>query len=255
MALSASAVQTGGKKESIATERGEDRTFSKMQGAVFDAPTPHLPVQGRPGLHVPVGRVFCVGKNYAKHAVELGCDPEKEPPVFFLKAASCVVHAPEGTPLQARNRRDRSNDAPLVLMSGYGDAPPPFPASRCGTLLRRLSCTTRWSWWPSSGVSKSREPVSAGAPGHLHRMPRACTHRPAKPRPTVVPREDALAYVWGWCVGLDMTRRDVQNEARQTGGPWDMSKSFDDAAPCADVSGSVERDGVGTDLLAERVGN
>ena len=116
----------------------------------------------------PVGRIYCVGRNYADHAREMGHDPDREPPFFFMKAANSVVENgstvafPVGT-------KDVHHEIELVVAIGTG--------------------------------GKN------------------------------IPAEKALEHVWGYGVGLDMTRRDLQGEAKKLGRPWEMGKSFDESAP------------------------
>jgi fumarylpyruvate hydrolase len=128
---------------------------------------PSVPVVGNKG-RFPVHRIYCVGRNYAAHAREMGKDPDKEPPFFFLKPADAVV--PEG---------------------GEMDYPP-------GT----------------SNLHHEIELVVA-----LHRGG------------SQIPTARALDHVYGYAVGLDMTRRDLQIQARDMGRPWDFGKAFDQSAP------------------------
>ena len=129
--------------------------------------TPSIPVAGQKG-RFPVHRIYCVGRNYAAHAREMGKDPEQEPPFFFLKPADAIV--PEG---------------------GDVHYPP-------GT----------------ANLHHEIELVAA-----LHRGG------------FQIPAARALDHVYGYAVGLDMTRRDLQLQARDMGRPWDFGKAFDEAAP------------------------
>jgi fumarylpyruvate hydrolase len=139
---------------------------------VIDAPsTPSVPVVGQKG-RFPVHRIYCVGRNYAAHAREMGKDPDKEPPFFFLKPADAVV--PGG---------------------GSMHYPP-------GT----------------SNLHHEIELVVA-----LHRGG------------TNIPVARALDHVYGYAVGLDMTRRDLQSQAKDMGRPWDFGKAFDESAPIAPI--------------------
>jgi fumarylpyruvate hydrolase len=135
---------------------------------VIDAPaTPSIPVAGQKG-RFPVHRIYCVGRNYAAHAREMGKDPEKEPPFFFLKPADAVL--PEG---------------------GQMHYPP-------GT----------------ANLHHEIELVVAIQRGGFQ-----------------IPAAKALDHVYGYAVGLDMTRRDLQLQARDMGRPWDFGKAFDESAP------------------------
>jgi fumarylpyruvate hydrolase len=130
-------------------------------------PLPSLAVEGS-DARFPVGRIYCVGRNYAEHAREMGHDPDREPPFFFMKAANSVV--PTGATLS-------------------------FPVG-------------------TKDVHHEIELVAAIGKGGKN-----------------IPVEKALEHVWGYAVGLDMTRRDIQGEAKKMGRPWEMGKSFDESAP------------------------
>src|SRR5436305_11081185 len=119
------------------------------------AEAPTLPVEGSAELF-PVNRIFCVGRNYADHAREMGADPEREPPFFFLKPASALL--PEG--------RDF-----------------PYPAL-------------------SQNVHYEFELVAAIGKGGANIRP-----------------QDALEHIFGYAVGLDMTRRDLQDKAKELRRP------------------------------------
>lgn len=127
---------------------------------------PYLPVQG--GGQFPVRRIYCVGRNYAEHAIEMGSDPTREPPFYFAKPADAVVTGGADTPYPPATK-SLHHEMELVVAIGTGGAD--------------------------------------------------------------IAQADALRHVWGWCAGLDMTRRDLQNEAKKTGRPWDMGKGFDHSAP------------------------
>jgi len=130
-------------------------------------PQPSLPVEGS-DARFSVGRIYCVGRNYAEHAKEMGHDPNREPPFFFMKAANSIVQ----------------NNSTLSYPVGTKD------------------------------VHHEIEMVVAIAKGGRN-----------------IPVDKALDHVWGYGVGLDMTRRDIQGEAKKMGRPWEMGKSFDESAP------------------------
>lgn len=139
-----------------------------MKYAIDFGPIPMLPVAGG-SEPFPVGRIYCVGRNYAEHAREMGHDPEREPPFFFMKPANAIV--PDGATIPfPQATRDLHHEIELVVALGKGGAN--------------------------------------------------------------IAVEKALDHVWGYGVGLDMTRRDIQGEAKQMGRPWEMGKSFDNSAPC-----------------------
>jgi fumarylpyruvate hydrolase len=131
------------------------------------APPVTLPVDGTDARY-PVARVFCVGRNYAEHAVEMGHDPDRDPPFFFMKPASAVVPGGGSLPFPVATD-DLHHEVELVVAMGSGG--------------ERISV------------------------------------------------ERALDHVFGYAVGLDMTRRDLQAQAKEMGRPWDMGKGFDRSAP------------------------
>jgi len=128
-----------------------------------------VPVDGSDALF-PVRRIYCVGRNYAEHAREMGFDPDREPPFFFMKPADAIVGDKAEIPYPAKTE-DFHYEIELVVAIGTGG------------------------------------------------------------RDIAV--EDALSHVFGYAVGIDLTRRDVQIAARKMGRPWDMGKGFDQSAPCA----------------------
>jgi fumarylpyruvate hydrolase len=139
-----------------------------MSHAIDFRPTPALPV-AESNQTFPVGRIYCVGRNYAEHAREMGHDPEREPPFFFMKPADAVV--PNGATLAyPQMTKDLHHEIEMVVAIGKDGAN--------------------------------------------------------------IPVEKALGHVFGYGVGLDMTRRDLQGEAKKMGRPWEMGKAFDNSAPC-----------------------
>jgi len=134
-------------------------------------PVPSLAVRGTEG-RFPVHRIYCVGRNYAAHAIEMGHDPDREPPFFFQKNADTLLAAGHDFPYP-----DMSHDVHYEL-----------------------------------------ELVVALESGGKN-----------------IPEADALGCVFGYAVGLDMTRRDLQGEAKKLGRPWDVGKAFDWSAPCSDI--------------------
>jgi fumarylpyruvate hydrolase len=129
-------------------------------------PTPVVAVKGRPEQFA-VHRIYCVGRNYAAHAREMGANPEREPPFFFAKPATALVpnHAPVPYPSRTHNFH---HEIELVVAIGKG----------------------------------GRE----------------------------IPAAQALDHVFGYAVGNDLTRRDLQSDAKDNGRPWDTSKGFDHSA-------------------------
>jgi len=119
---------------------------------------------------LPVRRIFCVGRNYAAHAREMGKDPDREAPFFFMKPADAVVDS--GTAI-------------------------PYPPET-SNLHHEIELVV--------AIGKSGADIAVDA---------------------------ALDHVWGYGVGIDLTRRDLQNAAKDAGRPWDWGKGFDLSAPCA----------------------
>ncbi len=142
-------------------------------------PTPPVPSVEVAGgqARFPVRRIFCVGRNYAEHAREMGQDPAREEPFFFTKPADAVVP-----------------DAATI----------PYPAAT-ENLHHEVELV-----------------VALGAEGRD------------------VERESALNLVYGYAIGLDLTRRDLQQAAKSKGRPWDAAKAFDQSAPCAAIRPAAE---------------
>ena len=118
----------------------------------------------------PVRRIICVGRNYAAHAREMGRDPDREPPFFFMKPADTVVDHGTTVPYPPETRNFHYE---IELIVAIGEAGTNIPVDR------------------------------------------------------------ALDHVWGYGVGIDLTRRDLQLQAREQGRPWDWGKGFDLSAPIA----------------------
>jgi fumarylpyruvate hydrolase len=141
------------------------------------APPPlvSLPIVGS-ALRFPVGRVYCVGRNYEEHAKEMGFTG-REPPFFFLKPANAV----------------------LVVNAGE-TGQMPYP-----TL--------------TSNLHHEIELVAAIGTGGRN-----------------IKAADAMKHIYGYAVGLDMTRRDLQNEMKKLGRPWCVGKAFDHSSPCGPIT-------------------
>ena len=142
-----------------------------MKYAIDVPPITTVPVTN--GESFPVRRIYCVGRNYAAHAREMGHDPHREPPFFFMKPTDAIV-ANNSTIEYPTQTNDLHHEIEMVvaLKSGGKD------------------------------VSVDR----------------------------------ALDLVYGYAVGLDMTRRDMQSVAKKMQRPWDMSKGYDQSAPCAPIT-------------------
>lgn len=132
---------------------------------------PSLPVLGTQ-MRFPVRRAFCVGRNYAAHAREMGANPDEEPPFFFMKPAEAIFPV------------ERDFIPPLPIPPGTSD------------------------------YHFETELVVAIQSGGRD-----------------IAEADALKHVFGYGVGLDMTRRDLQNAAKKKGHPWDFGKAADFSGP------------------------
>ncbi len=180
------------------------RESDDMTEYVF--PPPQAPSVGVAGQksRFPIRRIFCVGRNYEAHAREMGKDPTREPPFFFMKPADTALDTP-ATIAYPPETRNFQHEIELVVAIGKGA--------------------------------------------------------------TNIPEDHALDHVWGYTVGVDLTRRDLQLAARDAGRPWSWGKSFDRSAPMAPlrpvsevghpkqgriwlaVNGQVKQDQVISDLI------
>ncbi|TDO96460.1 fumarylacetoacetate hydrolase family protein [Marinomonas balearica] len=134
-----------------------------------------LPIVGSEELF-PINRVYCVGRNYAEHAREMGDDPDRDPPFFFCKDRTCVFPVP-------------------FLEVGKL----PYPSS-------------------TEQLEYEVELVVALKSGGVN-----------------LTFEQAAQSILGYAVGLDMTRRDLQTNAKKKGRPWEEGKSFDFSAPISPI--------------------
>jgi len=121
----------------------------------------------------PVRRIYCVGRNYAEHAREMGHDPDRELPFFFQKNPDNLVLDNKDFPYPSMTS-NLHHEIELVVAMGSGG-----------------------------------RDISAA---------------------------DALTHVYGYALGIDMTRRDLQNEAKKTGRPWEIGKAFEHSAPMTDIT-------------------
>src|SRR5690554_4480649 len=153
-----------------------------MNTVIPAQPATLIPVVGTDAAF-PVRRVYCVGRNYAEHAKEMGFSGREEP-FFFSKPADAVLYVPEGE---------------------TGELPYP---PRTSDLHHEIELVVALS---SGGRDLSVE--------------------------------EAAACIYGYAVGLDMTRRDLQGEAKKLGRPWEVGKAFDYGAPMGPIY-PAERTGV-----------
>ena len=142
----------------------------------------------------PVRRIYCVGRNFAGHAREMGADPEKEPPFFFTKPAGAVVPLWSNRSSCA-NSSEHSNSSSSSLSDDHNGIDVNHPPST-NNLQHEVEMV-----------------VAIGLDG------------------ADIPLEKAREHIFGYAVGLDMTRRDIQIKLREQSRPWDMAKAFDQSAP------------------------
>lgn len=148
-----------------------------MSQLLFDAaPHPSLPIIGRDAVF-PVHRIFCVGRNYAAHAAEMGNEVDREAPFYFLKSAHHLAQS---------------------------DTPMPYPPG-------------------TQDLHHEVEFVAVLRQGGFQ-----------------VPQDRALELVFGYAVGLDMTRRDLQGAAKDKRRPWDTGKDFEQAAVIGPITPTDE---------------
>jgi fumarylpyruvate hydrolase len=136
-----------------------------------------LPITGS-DTEFPVRRIYCVGRNYAAHAREMGFDPDREPPFFFCKP---------------------NDDASVVSVAAGSCAEIPYPP-----------LTENYHY-------EIELVVAIGKAGRN------------------IPADEANAHIFGYGVGLDMTRRDLQMRMREQGRPWEIGKAFDYSAPVGPI--------------------
>jgi fumarylpyruvate hydrolase len=125
-------------------------------------------------VRFPVRRIYCIGRNYAEHAREMGHDPNREAPFFFSKPADAIVASGAEIPWPPRTN-NLHHEIELVV-----------------------------------ALAKGGENIGV---------------------------EHALEHVFGYAVGIDLTRRDLQKEAKEKGRPWDTAKGFDHSAPISPLHG------------------
>jgi len=133
--------------------------------------TPSVAIEGSEDRY-PARRIYCIGQNYAEHAREMGYNPDRVPPCFFMKPADSLLPSGEDFPYPAATK-DVHHEIELVVALG----------------------------------KEGRE----------------------------ILQKNALDYIYGYAVGLDMTRRDLQGAAKEARFPWETGKAFDNGAPIAPI--------------------
>ncbi|QSY97881.1 fumarylacetoacetate hydrolase family protein (plasmid) [Rhizobium bangladeshense] len=149
---------------------------------LFDVPaSPTVAIKGSPS-RFPVNRIFCVGRNYAEHAKEMGVEVDRETPFYFLKSPHALVE------------------------TGATVAYPPGT----GNYHYEMEFVV--------AIGKAAYKVSV---------------------------DDALEHIYGYACGLDMTRRDLQLDARAKGRPWDLGKDFEESAVMSEIVKKSEFGAIG----------
>ena len=140
----------------------------------------------------PVNRIYCIGRNYREHALEMGGNPDREPPFFFLKPANAIVDTPAKIPYPPMTSNLHYEGELVVAIGGTG-----------------LNMT----------------------------------------------EQEANECVYGYAVGCDLTRRDLQEQAKKQSRPWDTAKGFDCSAPCGPIVAKNELRLEDSTILKLQVGN
>ncbi|MDC0395218.1 fumarylacetoacetate hydrolase family protein [Alphaproteobacteria bacterium] len=142
-----------------------------MNDYVIAEPTrPTLPVKGSKSVF-PVRRVYCIGRNYAEHAREMGHDPDRDPPFFFQKNADNIIT--NGRFKYPVMTEDVHHEVEMIV-----------------------------------GLKSGGKAISVA---------------------------DANNHIFGYGIGFDMTRRDLQQQAKNMGRPWEVGKAFEQSAPCGEL--------------------
>lgn len=144
---------------------------AQQQRTPFMVPGTYIPVAGSDEVF-PVRRIYCIGRNYRAHAIEMGSNPDPEPPFFFQKPTDAIQYVAQGTVPDH-----------------------PYPP---------LTKNYHYEAELVAAIGKGGRNIPIGA---------------------------ALDHVWGYSLGLDMTRRDLQRAMGDEKKPWEIGKSFDRSAP------------------------
>ena len=156
-------------------------TRSKAAAAAQDTSSKSVNNWTSSSSEFPIRRIYCVGRNYREHTLEMGGNPDRELPFFFLKPADSVVVC---------NPAASSSISTTVV---------PYPMA-------------------TSSLHHEAELIVAIAKGGAR-----------------IPTESALDHIYGYSIGCDLTRRDLQAEAKKTSRPWDAAKAFDSSCPLSPI--------------------
>jgi fumarylpyruvate hydrolase len=168
-----------------------------MSKLLFHLPTPTIPIFTRntaasssskwlsTNESFPVRRIYCVGRNYREHTLEMGGNPDRDAPFFFMKPADAIVNCSPSSSSSSHREHDVTKvPYPTVTSSLHHE----------GELI-----------------------IAIGKDGRD------------------IPSSRAADYIYGYSLGCDLTRRDLQSVAKEKGRPWDASKGFDDSCPTSPI--------------------
>ena len=150
-------------------------TAANVPATPFGVANTYVPIAGSTEMF-PVRRIYCIGRNYAAHAIEMGSDPTREPPFFFQKPTDAIQVVPPG--------KIADHSYPTLTKNYHYEV----------------------------------ELVAALSKGGRN-----------------IPMDKALELVYGYALGLDMTRRDLQRGMGDQKKPWEIGKSFDQSAPIGPI--------------------
>mmetsp|Transcript_2192 Transcript_2192/g.2970 ORF Transcript_2192/g.2970 Transcript_2192/m.2970 type:complete len:257 (-) Transcript_2192:1891-2661(-) len=155
----------------------------------FVIPQKSLPILNQT-KRFPVNRVYCIGRNYREHAIEMGHDPEREPPFFFQKPFDAVVDTTCAcTSAMSTLQLDSQNKKCII----------PYPPM-----------TKSLHYEGELIIAIGKEGIN-------------------------ISEKDAKSHIFGYAIGCDLTRRDLQSQAKKLSRPWDISKGFDYSAPMSQI--------------------
>ena len=182
-----------------------------MSKLLFNLPTPTVPIFTRntakatgesasKWIHAqelfPVRRIYCVGRNYREHTIEMGGNPDREAPFFFMKPNDAIV-----------------NCSPSSIELGASDG-----------FREKTTASVPYPTQTSSLHHEAELIIAIGKDGLR------------------IPTSKAMEYVYGYSLGCDLTRRDLQSAAKTKGRPWDSAKGFDYSCPLGGIIPKEEVD-------------
>lgn len=157
--------------------------------------SPSSPMFKDTGIYFPVNRIFCVARNYRDHAIEMGHDPDREPPFFFMKPADATLNTNENG--AGEDEEVCSMDYPLMTENLHYE----------GELVVAIK--------GKEELEESKD--QAQVPGRNIQI------------------ENAKDYIYGFALACDLTKRDLQSQAKSKGRPWESAKAFEHSCPIAPI--------------------